>query len=735
MAETPNHEYNVPQQGTQDWHNPLNDNFETFEVDIELRDSEGNLGNYTPADGAKFLATDTGIVYTGDGTTWVPQFVFPGYDDSADEVQFGRPIVAPELALGTLRGSLTGGTPLTTVVGDNLSIDNNGQLNASTGGGGGGGISSLSGGDGINPASISDGDTLSIAWGDAGELDSDGNVTNQNWTTSNNLLAPSDSSIGGIDVAQVETTALTVDGTPTLQVEPTGTDFDNNTTGGNVIGGYEDNGVQNGAVGASIGGGGSEGDFPVNDNSRPNTNEVTGNYGTISGGRNNRANQGSTVSGGVNNTASGGQATVGGGNGNTASGGQATVGGGNGNTANQFYSTVGGGLENTASGNFSTVGGGDGNTASGRQATVPGGFLNTASGDRSFAAGSEAEAGNEGAFVWADSTGSFSSTGPNQFLVNANGGTGIGTASPVTTFHVKDSVAESGGDNLGRHVAAIENTSNSSNPVPDVLGLELTNVTDPGGFNSYISFMDQNGTIGNIQGDGNGGVEFTGTTADFAEFFPKADPDREVEDGTVVGLRDGEVVALAEESDPDAVMVVSTAPLMTGNRPINEDERDDYVKLSLVGQVPVTVSESVGHGDVLVASPDDDGTALARTDCAESGRPVVGMALSDGESGEKVRTLIGGPGLDATVAGKSRTATTTTDTEQEAQVTRIDKLEADLHEKDERIEDLEAENEALREETATLSEENEVLRERLAAVETHLASIDGSGTSPTSADD
>ena len=34
MADTPNHEYNVPDQGDQNWHNPLNENFEAFEVDI-----------------------------------------------------------------------------------------------------------------------------------------------------------------------------------------------------------------------------------------------------------------------------------------------------------------------------------------------------------------------------------------------------------------------------------------------------------------------------------------------------------------------------------------------------------------------------------------------------------------------------------------------------------------------------------------------------------------------------
>jgi hypothetical protein len=1050
MADTPNHEYNVPQQGTQDWHNPLNENFEAFEVDIELRGTESNLGNYTPTAGAKFLATDTGVVYTGNGTTWVPQFVFPEYDPSAGTATVAQTLVTAELDVDTIIGQLTGGTTLSTIAGDNLSIDSNGQLNASTGGGGGGGISSLSGGDGIspdsigdgdtlsvawgdassldgsgtvtnwsgaadldssgavdtlsgsvtggttltdltgnnlsidsngrlnastggggggisnlsggdginpgsigdgdtlsvawgdgsdldtagavdtisgsvtggttlsdltgnnlsidsngrlnattsgggisglsggdgiNPSSIGDGDTISVAWGDAGtldsggnvddwsgaadldasgsltlnviqsltggdgvtpgnigdgdtlsvawgdanDLDSDGNVTSQNWTTSNNRLAPSDSSITGIDVDQVETTTLTVDGTPTLQLSSTGTDSNNNTTGGNVVGGYEDNGVQNGAVGVSIGGGGSEGTAQVDGTERANTNEVTDNWGTIGGGRNNRADSfstiaggdkntvigtqgtigggientigtaqkgtigggqnntvssgGGTVGGGRNNESSGAFSTVGGGDGNTASGGNATVGGGDSNDAGDSFatisggtgntinspegtigggrnntvstgggtvgggrnneagqlSTVGGGDDNTAGGTEATVGGGNNNTASSTYATIPGGTGNVASGTASFAAGSGAEAGHDGAFVWADSTGGFSSTGGDQFLVKASGGTGIGTNSPVTTFHVKDSVAESGGDNIGRHVAAIQNTSNSSNPVPDVLGLELTNVSNPTQFNSYISFMDQNGTIGNIQGDGNGGVEFTGSTADFAECFPKADPEQEFGDGTLVGLRDGEVVDLTDESDPDTVMVVSTAPLMTGNRPIDEDDRDDYVKLSLVGQVPVQVSDSVTAGDVLVASPNNDGTAVPRADCDASDRPIVGLALEDCVAGNQVRTLINGPGRNATEMDES---TVSASVDSETKTERLDALEAEneklkqeMANKDQQISDLEADIVAKDERIDDLEAENEELRDRVAAVEERLAALDSGGTAPASADD
>jgi hypothetical protein len=72
MPETPNHGYNVPDEGTQNWHEPLNENFEAYDTDIEVRDEEANLGDYEPKEGAKFLATDSGAVYLGTGSRWRP---------------------------------------------------------------------------------------------------------------------------------------------------------------------------------------------------------------------------------------------------------------------------------------------------------------------------------------------------------------------------------------------------------------------------------------------------------------------------------------------------------------------------------------------------------------------------------------------------------------------------------------------------------------------------------------
>ncbi|MFB6163662.1 MAG: hypothetical protein ABEJ31_00725 [Haloarculaceae archaeon] len=72
MPKTPNHGYNVPNKGATDWNQPLNENFRDYDTDIEIRDTDGNKGNYDAKQGAKFFATDTEDVYLGDGSSWQP---------------------------------------------------------------------------------------------------------------------------------------------------------------------------------------------------------------------------------------------------------------------------------------------------------------------------------------------------------------------------------------------------------------------------------------------------------------------------------------------------------------------------------------------------------------------------------------------------------------------------------------------------------------------------------------
>lgn len=289
-----------------------------------------------------------------------------------------------------------------------------------------------------------------------------GGVTNVNAAQLNGLNSTNFWKLGGNNVAagqflgsiNNQPVEIRVNNVRALRLESDGAGLD----APNVIGGSSANNVVAGNYGSTIAGGGRVG-YP---------NSIDAGWATIGGGYGNtiQTNAGnSTIGGGVGNTiqTNATYSTIGGGGGNTIQNDAAdsTIGGGfvNSIAANAFASTIGGGYLNTIQTNAfqstigggifntiqtgavnstigggyyniiqtgavnSTIGGGFGNTNGGFDATVPGGGLNAALGDFSFAAGRQAKAIHQGAFVWADSTlADFSSTAQNQFAVRANGG-------------------------------------------------------------------------------------------------------------------------------------------------------------------------------------------------------------------------------------------------------------------------------------------------------------------------
>lgn len=210
----------------------------------------------------------------------------------------------------------------------------------------------------------------------------------------------------------------------------------------NVVGGFSTNATSVGVRGAFIGGGGvsADPDFALE-----GPNDVTDVYGVVVGGYNNRAGDGA---GTVIDAAF---ATVGGGVDNDALAFYATVAGGDGNRAVGIGSAVSGGSNNRAYSNFSVVAGGNSNGAAGFLSMAAGGTLNCSGGDYSWTGGRRAKVridntgfstfggcigvsssadadGDQGSFVWADATNAdFVTTGPNQFLVRADGGVAFNT--------------------------------------------------------------------------------------------------------------------------------------------------------------------------------------------------------------------------------------------------------------------------------------------------------------------
>ncbi len=220
------------------------------------------------------------------------------------------------------------------------------------------------------------------------------------------------------------------------------------------------------------------------------SNSVSDYGSTISGGYlHTITNINSTIGGGIFNNVSGEIGTIGGGTTNEASGNISTISGGSNNTAGGYFSSVGGGINNQATGNRTTVGGGEKNLAIGSYSTSPGGLGNQAGGRYSFATGKYAIVrdsaasvdldGDEGTFIWSDATATdanrFTSTGPNQFLIRATGGVGIGTNNPNgQQLYVLGS-------------SYLRNDSDTSIAADLVLGGGSTNATDDGVLTSDLS--------------------------------------------------------------------------------------------------------------------------------------------------------------------------------------------------------------------------------------------------------
>jgi len=178
---------------------------------------------------------------------------------------------------------------------------------------------------------------------------------------------------------------IRVGGQRALRIEPQ-FDASNNSFAPNVISGFSGNAVSDGAVGATIAGGGQTG----------GGNNVTAKFGAVGGGLN-----------------------------NMVSGASGTVSGGENNNVMAAAATISGGSQNAASGQGATVAGGNGNSANGNGAFVAGGASNSAGGNYSFVAGHHASSrADAGAFVWGDDSSSSDvrPTAANQFVARSSGG-------------------------------------------------------------------------------------------------------------------------------------------------------------------------------------------------------------------------------------------------------------------------------------------------------------------------
>ncbi|MBL7943810.1 MAG: hypothetical protein JNM00_13640, partial [Flavobacteriales bacterium] len=108
---------------------------------------------------------------------------------------------------------------------------------------------------------------------------------------------------------------------------------------------------------------------------------------------------------------------------------------------------------------------------------------------------------------------------------------------------------------------------------------------------------------------GGDGVTYASGFGDYAECLEKMDPNEKMTFGDVVGVRGGKISKNTEGAEQ--VMSISLAPIVLGKLVPHDSLEYKFEKVGFMGQVPVKVRGTVESGDYIVASGNNDGTAIA----------------------------------------------------------------------------------------------------------------------------
>ena len=161
----------------------------------------------------------------------------------------------------------------------------------------------------------------------------------------------------------------------------------------------------------------------------------------------------------------------------------------------------------------------------------------------------------------------------------------------------------------------------------------------------FIGFTTETGeAIGSITGQqadvfgiAQSGIKLESSGADYAEYLPKRDPNESIQAGDVIGVYNGKISK--STINADRVMVVSTMPLVIGNKRANMD-LDTNLAIAFVGQVPVHVSGTVNTGDYIIASGNEDGTAIAVHPDAITATQLTGLIGKAWDSSDSTKTTL-----------------------------------------------------------------------------------------------
>jgi len=297
------------------------------------------------------------------------------------------------------------------------------------------------------------------------------------------------------------------------------------------------------------------------------------------------------------------------------------------------FGAVGGGQLNLAKGDYSTVGGGGSNRAAGDWATVPGGASNLAGGAFSFAAGRRAEVrdaaavgdfdGDEGTFVWSDSTNAdFESTGANQFLIRAAGGVGINTNLPTAALHIGGTA---GVDGIRFPDGTLQATAGGPG---DITAVNAGNGLSGGGASGNVTLSIAAGGVGaaEIAANAVDSTKIADGAVGSADLGANAVTSAKILDGTIIAA---DLATGAVTSDEIADDAVGTGEIATGAVGSNEILDESITRADLgpnsVGADEIAV-DAVGAAEIDMDAVGSDEIVDGAVGSSEIASDAVGAA-------------------------------------------------------------------------------------------------------------
>jgi hypothetical protein len=125
------------------------------------------------------------------------------------------------------------------------------------------------------------------------------------------------------------------------------------------------------------------------------------------------------------------------------------------------------------------------------------------------------------------------------------------------------------------------------------------------------------------------GVVYESGNADYAEWIPKKNENEMFLPGDIVSVNKGKVSKNTNENGNSKMLIISSLPMMLGNKPQND--QNNYEMVAFMGQVPVKMRGNVFAGDYIIPSGFNDGSGIAISDYdikPEQYSQIVGVAWS-----------------------------------------------------------------------------------------------------------